>query len=93
MRGATSKEQVYSVLQKVFGDQLFKVGKEIRLNWKEDGAPLQLKISFTAAKDIVGGGAFESQTQSVDALATPASLDLTPEEIKEVRDLIAELGL
>ena len=55
-RGSKSKEQITNILLKAFGDRAFLNGKELRLNWAEDGEPLQIAITLTMKKDFVESG-------------------------------------
>ena len=88
-RGSSTKEKMYEVLKQVFGDRIFKLDKEIRVNCIEDGSPLQIKITLTAAKDIVGATAGNSVSTPVVAPLEP----MTEQEVADVRELILKLGL
>lgn len=89
-RGAIAKEEITKKIFEVFPNA-FIVGKDIRIPINENGETVEIKIALTCAKDVIGGG---DQVQS--NVATPASAPLEPpteEEVKEVRNLIEELGL
>ena len=53
IKGAIAKEQVIKELLTYFGDRAFKYDKDIRINWVENGEPVQIKIALTAAKVAV----------------------------------------
>lgn len=89
-RGAIAKEEITKKIFEVFPNA-FIVGKDIRIPINENGETVEIKIALTCAKDVIGGG---DQVQS--NVTTPASAPLEPpteEEVKEVRNLIEELGL
>lgn len=92
VRGSVSKEKfIQKILETFEGSFLVSDKKEIRIPYVEDNTNIELKISVVCAKDIIGGG---DQVQS--NIATPASAPVEPPteaEVKEVRNLIEELGL
>lgn len=108
VKGTESKNKLIQELLDYFKDRafLYNDGKEIRVNCMEAGAPVQIKIAFTAAKEIVEVGADNalpgvekatSTTQETGAgavfgafLAAPQP---TEEEKHNVKELLAKLGL
>lgn len=89
-RGAIAKEEITKKIFEVFPNA-FIAGKDIRIPMNENGETVEIKIALTCAKDIIGGG---DQVQS--NITTPASAPVEPPteaEVKEVRNLIEELGL
>ena len=88
-KGAETKEKLYNVLKQIFGDSLFKLDKEIRLNTQENGENIQIKIAFTCAKDIVGATSTGSVSTPVVASLEP----MTEQEVADVKELILKLGL
>lgn len=54
VKGAILKQQIAKkVLETFSGAFLYNDGKEIRINGSEDGSPIQIKITMTAAKVAV----------------------------------------
>ena len=54
-RGSIAKEEITEKILKDFPNS-FKYNKEIRIPWRENGEEIQIKITLTAAKDIVAFG-------------------------------------
>ncbi len=53
-KGAILKQQIAEKILKTFsGSFMYNDGKEIRINGMEDGNPVQIKITMTAAKVAV----------------------------------------
>jgi len=100
-RGQASKDTITAKLLEVFPGSFIN-GKEIRIPMSESGEPIQIKITLTAAKDLV-----ECDTSDVAAVASAAvsstgfpppvkkvePIKATAEEKKNVADLLAELGI
>ena len=56
-KGAILKKEIADKILATFpGSFLYNDGKEIRINGTEEGLPLQIKITLTAAKVAVEGG-------------------------------------
>lgn len=90
-KGSFAKEAIANKIFEVFPDAFKANDKEIRIPMDDNGELVEIKITMTCAKDIIGGG---NQVQSNVATPAPASLESpTEEEVKEVRNIIAELGL
>ena len=92
-RGSASKEIITNKLLSVF-DGSFINGKEIRVPMVEDGSPIEIKITLTAAKDIVGGGASVNDTFVPVEISAPASVSAEPtdEEKENVATLLRNMG-
>ena len=73
-RGSTSKEIITAKILSMF-EGSFINGKEIRLPMMEDGSPIEIKVTLTAAKDIVGGGASINDTFTPVEKSAPISGD------------------
>lgn len=106
LKGAKAKEELTQELLNYFGDKAFKYDKEIRVNLIEDGSPVQIKLSLTAAKVAVekngdtalpGAETVNIEANSVDfkfpdqSIGTP--VQPTAEEKKTIGELLAKLGL
>ena len=101
-KGALAKEQIFNKMMEVFeGSFMYNNGKELRINWEEDGNPVQIKVALTCAKEMVGDGfevkgnaAAATETvpiKSVENISTP--VEPTLEEKQNVEDLLTALGL
>lgn len=108
VKGTESKQALIKELLDYFKDRafLYNDGKEIRVNCMEAGAPVQIKIAFTAAKEIVEVGADNilpgvEKTVSASQEPTPASIfgdflaapQPTAEEKQNIKSLLEKLGL
>ena len=90
-KGSKSKEQIIDILLKAFGDRAFLNGKELRLNWAEDGEPLQIAISLTMKKDFIEQGQSfidnEVKDVKVERCGPP-----TEAEIAQVIEFMRQIG-
>jgi hypothetical protein len=55
VRGSIAKEEIAEKILETFTGS-FKNNKELRIPWRENGEEIQIKITLTAAKDIVSSG-------------------------------------
>lgn len=53
LKGAIAKQEVANKILEMFGEAAFTYDKDIRINWVENGEPVQIKIALTAAKVAV----------------------------------------
>ena len=97
-KGAVAKQIVFDGIRKVFPDSFFwNGGKELRINIDEEGSPVQIKVTLTAAKEAVSNEV--AAPASTPDLATPADSNLstiaepTDEEKANVEALLNSLGL
>ena len=91
-KGNQSKTFIGEALLKIFpGSFIDADRKTVRIPTTCEGEPLEIKITMTCAKDLVGGA--PAFTENVSATAEPQNRAMTDEEIAEVRDLIARMGL
>lgn len=95
-RGSVAKEIIKAKILETF-EGSFPYDKEIRIPIEEDGSIVQIKVTLTAAKVNVGVGADiaipGAAFQSTPVAQTAASPEITPEEKKNVENLIETLGL
>ena len=90
-KGALSKTLIGTAILQVFpGSFIDSDGKTVRIPTTVEGEPLEIKVSFTCAKDLVGGQAsfVTSNSQPV-----PQNTEMTEDEIAEVKRLVESLGL
>lgn len=105
IKGTIAKSEVMQAILKCFGDKAFIYEKDVRVNWVEDGQPVQIKISLTAAKVAVER---DGDTALPAAAAAPRSdggafgeedksvppiTEPTADEKANVAALLARLGL
>lgn len=87
-RGAEAKEKIIDVLIKLFPNG-FMDGKTLRIPVKENGETIEVKVTLTAAKDILGGVQSNSNYSFAEALSDMP----TEEEIEEVRKYLSAMGM
>ena len=101
-KGARAKEEIFAKLLETFeGSFMYNGGKECRINWDEEGNLVQIKVTLTAAKepvsiegDVIAAAKTEVPENAVSAFPAPKFMnEPTPEEKKNVEDLIKALGL
>ena len=110
-KGTLSKIEVGNKIIEVFGENAFwnGEGKEIRINTKENGEELQIKVALTVSKTAVEPGAADV-IPGAKPLITPAipvgnapafpestgtgeKVEVSEAEKAAVADLMASLGL
>ena len=53
-KGAIAKKEIFDKLLTVFPGSFMANEKTLRIPYEEEGAPLEIKVTLTAAKDIIG---------------------------------------
>ena len=90
-RGTQSKDNITKALLQIFSEAFIDAdGKTIRIPTTCEGEVIEIKVTLTAAKDIVRGS-IEAEVASKQP--SPQNIEMTAEEIQQVKDLIKELGL
>lgn len=100
-KGSVTKELVTQKILETF-DGAFVYGKEIRLPFTEEGEPIEIKVTLTCAKQLVGESGpgpsatlnFEDSTAPVRS-TEPKTAQITKpteEEKKNVETLLSNLG-
>ena len=103
-RGQAAKQEIMATILETFGGNsfLYNNGKEIRVNTQEDGEPVQIKITFTAAKTAVepedenaipGALNATNQASEVKEETPKAVVEATVDEKEAIADLMASLGI
>lgn len=108
-KGQAAKQEVIATILSTFPDSfLYNGGKEVRINTSEGGEPVQIKITLTAAKNIVtedGETAVPTVANAFDMVNTDAEagkvsnagaaepVKASEEEQANVANLLAELGI
>jgi hypothetical protein len=91
-RGSVAKTLIGTAILQVFpGSFIDSDQKTIRIPTSVEGEPLEIKITMTCAKDIIGSG--QAGSIATTKQAVPQNTEMTDAEIQEVRELIARLGL
>ena len=90
-KGAQAKAEIIETILKTFPNSFIN-DKEIRIPMKEDGADIQIKVTLTAAKDLIVNGA-ETPLEDALTVEAPKSAVVSGEEKKNVSKLLASLGL
>lgn len=101
IKGAIAKQEVTQKILETF-PSAFQYDKEIRIPWVEDGVPVQLKLTLTAAKVAVGVGgdvAMPGEEMAAapiqeDSVAPKvANIETSAEEKENLSKLLRSLGL
>lgn len=107
-KGQKTKTEITNKLLEVFKDNgafLYNDGKEVRVNFSEDGELVQIKIALTAAKTPVEPGddnaipmtAAQNEELSFPIITTKEAKDTvvepTAEEKANLKQLLSSLGL
>lgn len=98
-KGALAKEDVMKKILEVFPGS-FKYDKELRIPMMENGEPLQIKVTLTAAKNMVDAGGDVMMPGEFAKSAAPAQLkqdavmaEPTAAEKQNIKNLMTMLGL
>ena len=96
-KGSIAKKEISEKILSAFPNSfLYNDGKEIRINWTEDGVPLQIKLTLTAAKVAVEGGgdvALPGENKVTTAATETSPKEPTEEEKERLKTLLDKLGL
>ena len=101
-KGALAKEQIFAKMLETFeGSFMYNGGKELRINWDEEGTPVQIKVALTTAKEAVSvdgevtkAAATVQEEGPLRSFPMPRKMEEpSEEEKKNVEDLIKSLGL
>ena len=101
-KGAIAKEEIFAKMMEVFeGSFMYNNGKELRINWDEEGNEVQIKVALTCAKEAVSpegevmkAAATIKEASPIPSATVPTSFkEPTPEEKQNVEDLLKSLGL
>lgn len=90
-KGSASKEIIFAKMQEVFAGSFMADAKTLRIPMEEDGQIVEIKVTLTAAKDVLGSA------------PTPVKLDVaqgggdtatapSEEEKRRVESMIRALG-
>ena len=95
-RGATSKSYIFNKLLETFPGSFMQDDKILRIPLEEDGSTVEIKVSLTAAKDILGGEVASTQTFDWETPAAEPNIEAAqPSEDEKARiaKMMAALGM
>ena len=97
-KGSIAKQRIIEKILQAFPEGfLYNDGKEIRINESEDGNPVQIKITLTAAKVAVESEKQDGKTEQEESYTyTPVEkvIDEPSDEEKErLKTLLEKLGI
>ena len=99
VKGTESKTIIFTKLQEVFPNSFWEdENKILRIPLDENGAKVEIKVTLTAAKNLLGDSTLESAfnkevINNTNAPEETKSIEPTEEEKENVAKLIASLGL
>ena len=90
-RGTQSKELITKAILQIFpGSFIDSDNKTIRIPTTVEGEPIEVKVALTCAKDLVCG---KAGSEEAIGSAQPQNVEMTEQEVQEVKDIIQKLGL
>ena len=99
-RGSETKQKIFNKLLEVFPGSFMQDDKILRIVESEGGEPVEIKVSLTAAKDILGGAAASPVPGPTAAAADTFNWDEptvetgpSTEEKENIKKMMAALGL
>ena len=106
-KGAQAKQQIFTKLLEVFPGSFMQDDKILRIVEQENGETVEIKVTLTAAKDILGAGTSSNQitkptpteefdwsdTQGSSGVEAAAAADLSETEKENIRKIMEALGL
>jgi len=93
-KGTESKGLIFNKLQELYPNAFWEdTGKILRIPMTESGVPIEIKVTLTAAKNILGGGQVESAFSTETTSAPEKVIEMTEEEKSNVSKLLASLNL
>lgn len=93
-KGTESKAKITEKILEVFSNSFLYNDKEIRIPMMENGERVEIKCTLVCAKTNVGSDDMDvREPAQATSDQSPANLEITEEEKKEVVSLIDKLGL
>lgn len=94
IRGTESKSVIFNKLKEIYPNAFWEdEGKILRIPMNEGGNPIEVKVTLTAAKNILGSGAVESAFPASSETTIESPVEMTEGEKEKVATLLASLGL
>lgn len=93
-KGTESKGIVFGKLQEVYPNAFWEdEGKILRIPMTEGGNLVEIKVTLTAAKNLLGGTEMPSAFETAPAPAQAPQVQMTEEEKDNVAKLLASLNM
>ena len=93
-RGTESKSVIFNKLKEIYPNAFWEdEGKILRIPMNEGGNPIEVKVTLTAAKNILGSGVVESAFPAAPETTIESPVEMTTEEKEKVATLLASLDL
>lgn len=99
-KGSLSKDIIFKKLIEVFPGSFMQDDKICRIPMTEDGQIVEIKVTLTAAKDILGTAAavpakeeFDWSDEKLDPVSSVAKNDLSEQEKANIKKMMEALGL
>ena len=93
-RGTESKSVIFNKLKEIYPNSFWEdENKILRIPMNEGGNPIEIKVTLTAAKNILGSGAVESAFPTASEPVVEKPVEMTEEEKENVATLLASLNL
>ena len=102
-RGAMAKEEVFKKILETFPGSFMQDDKILRIPRTENGETVEIKVTLTAAKDVLGAGAgvsdrqvvgeFDWSEQAPSTVEAAAAAQPTEAEKENIRKMMEALGL
>ena len=93
-KGTESKRVIFDKLKEIYPNSFWEdENKILRIPMNEGGNPIEIKVTLTAAKNILGSGAVESAFPTASEPVVEKPVEMTEEEKENVATLLASLNL
>lgn len=93
-KGTESKCIIFNKLKEIYPNSFWEdENKILRIPVNEGGNPIEIKVTLTAAKNILGSGAVESAFPTASEPVVEKPVEMTEEEKENVATLLASLNL
>lgn len=93
-KGIGSKCIIFNKLKEIYPNSFWEdENKILRIPMNEGGNPIEIKVTLTAAKNILGSGAVESAFPTASEPVVEKPVEMTEEEKENVATLLASLNL
>lgn len=88
-KGAIAKQEILETLKETFPNSFMEDAKILRIPWIENGETVEIKITMTAAKNLLGGSAKEAPAAKEVNISLTAPTDA---EKADIEAMIRALG-
>ena len=93
-KGTESKGIIFNKLKEIYPNSFWEdENKILRIPMSEGGTPIEIKVTLTAAKNILGSGAVQSAFPTASEPVVEKPVEMTEEEKENVATLLASLNL